>query len=669
MKRFTFFIVSLVFLALPGISKAATLLLSPQVGNFSVGSTFNVSILLDTKGQSVNALEVSLSFPPDMLQVISPSTGRSIIEVWTASPKFDNKSGKIELRGGIPGGISASSALVSTVTFRVKSVGESAIKFLDNSKVLLNDGLGTNVLNQTVNGVYGFNLPPPAGPTVVSDTNPDQATWYSSKTVSLKFISQGGGTEDGYSYILSDNPTTIPDDISEGKKNSVSYTNLTDGTHYFHVKAMRAGSWGGTTHFAIKIDSTPPADFKIDIAPSARTSTRQPIIQFLTTDTLSGIESYDLKIVPLSAYGNKTSAGEFFIEAESPYFPQTLSVGNYDVIVRAYDKSGNFREVTKRLQVVAPVFSFISADGIKIWSILIPWIYVWIFLFLCIIALAYLAHRTRRWRHTVHSAQTEGKLPEDVQRELEELKKYREKYGTAVLVLALILSLTLIFPGLTEAQTPQIAPPLIQSISKNISNEEIFYVGGKTDFADEKVIIYLQNLQTGETFSQYIESDSKGDWFYRHGGFLSPGNYLLWTQGKIGEELSPPSPQAKMTVSRTAVEFGSGRLSYEMIYLLIVILLSVCLLGLGIYIIFHLYHGKKKHAELKKDIMEAEESIKRGFAVLKRDIEAELRLINKMKLSSAMSAEEKIRENQLLSDLENIQQKIGQEIWEISEEA
>src|SRR3989344_808899 len=137
MTRRIFLIIFFVFLFSPKITQAATFLLSPQGGTFSIGSTFDVSILLDTKGQSVNALEVALSFPPDMLQVASPLTGQSVIGVWTATPKFDNRNGKIRLQGGIPGGITASSALVSTITFRVKSIGEALVKFDDASKVLL----------------------------------------------------------------------------------------------------------------------------------------------------------------------------------------------------------------------------------------------------------------------------------------------------------------------------------------------------------------------------------------------------------------------------------------------------------------------------------------------------------------------------------------------------
>ena len=659
MNRRIFLIIFFVFVLFPTTSKAATFLLSPSSGTYSIGS----------EGESINALEVSLSFPPDMLQIVSPSTGQSVIGVWTATPKFDNVNGRMELQGGIPGGITSSNALVATVTFRVKSVGDGIVKFLDKSKVLLNDGRGTNALKETRNASYKFKLPPPAGPEVVSDTNPDQATWYPNKTVSLRFINEASGVE-GYSYIFSDEPTTTPDNISEGKKNSVSYTNIADGIHYFHVKSLRAGSFGGTTHFAIKVDATPPADFNIDVSPSSHTSSRQPVIQFTTSDALSGIDHYELKIISLSlGLGSDDNAVGLFIEATSPYVVSTLELGGYDAIVRAYDKAGNYREVTENLRITTPFFSFISSLGIRIGGLFIPWMWFWSISSLILIALLFLAYHVKAWRFHIHFAQEKKELPDHILSQLEELKKYREKYGAKLVMVLLILSSILMSSRSLNAQTPQIAPPLITNISKNISNEEIFYVGGKTDFANAQVIIYLQNLGTGETFSQFTESDNKGDWFYRHTNFLSPGNYLLWAQGKTGEELSPPGPQVKMIVNRTAVQFDGGRLSYEAIYLFIILLLSLAISGFIIYIIYHYYQGRKKHIEFQNDIKKAEESLLRGFAVLKRDIEAELSLIGKLKLSTALSTEEKQKESQLLYDLSDVEKRIGKEIWEISKEA
>ena len=223
-----------------------------------------------------------------------------------------------------------------------------------------------------------------------------------------------------------------------------------------------------------------------------------------------------------------------------------------------------------------------------------------------------------------------------------------------------------LFVDLAQAQKQvELSPPFVSSVSRNISNEEIFYIGGKTDVVNANVVIYLQNLQSGETLSESAQSDKKGEWFYRHPTFLSSGNYLLWTQTKVGEELSPPSPQIQMAVRPTAIQFGASRLSYETLYLIIVIILLIVIAGLASFIIFYTYHGRKKSKHFWKEIKEAEDAIHRGFAVIRRDIEAELALIKKVKLNKNLSAEEKVKEEQLLKDLEQIERYIGKEIWDV----
>jgi len=219
-------------------------------------------------------------------------------------------------------------------------------------------------------------------------------------------------------------------------------------------------------------------------------------------------------------------------------------------------------------------------------------------------------------------------------------------------------------PGVS-AQELQLEPPYISAVSRNISNEEIFYVGGKTEAADIEVVVYLQNLRTGETLSGTVTSDRRGDWFYRHNAFLSAGEYLLWTQSKLGEQTSPPSPQIRLQVEPTAIQFGASRVSYEVLYLAVSIVLFLALAGVGSYVFIHALRARRKHREFMKELKEAEESIKRGFAVLKRDIAAELAVIKKARLSKELSQEELLKETQLLEDLEMVEKRIGKEVWDV----
>ncbi|MEK7764720.1 MAG: hypothetical protein AAB368_00650, partial [bacterium] len=566
-----------------------------------------------------------------------------------------------------------SKGLVTSLTFRVKSVGTALVRFGDSSRVLLNDGKATDALTETASGYYQLALPPPAGPIVISETHPLQSIWYANPNVTLAWDSDPG--VEGYSYVLNDEPADVVDDISEGTKNSIVYRGVADGTHYFHLKALRDETWGGTTHFAVRVDATPPASFPIEVAPGARTVRRQPVIQFSTTDFHSGIDHYELKIVPLAPENTAKAITKFgsgdeaiFVEAQSPYLTPALDLGTYDAIVRAYDRAGNYREVIRKLTIVNQIFQVVAGRGLVIGSQLtLPWNAVWAIAAVLIAFLAVLGWRTRVRHRAIDARRAASELPPNVRSQLDELKRFREKYGTTLaLLFALGLSFALSAPvRAAEEQRALISPPRVPTVSRDISNEEIFYVGGRTDAPQTDVVLYLQDLRTGEASSFRVVSDKRGEWFYRHHTFLPSGSYLLWAQARMGAEQSPPSPQVQFAVERTAFQFGSTRLSFETLYLLIIIVLAVVLVGLILYVVFHATAARRKHFAFMKEVREAEESIRRGFAVLRRDIEAELAVVRKAKLSKELSEEERVRETQLVKDLEWVERYIGKEVWDV----
>jgi uncharacterized membrane protein len=660
----------------PSTTFAGQYFLGPATGTYSVGSTFDVQVLLNTDEQSVNALDVDIRFPADRLQLVSPKTSVSVIEVWTSQPKFNNSQGTIRLQGGIPRGINVNNALVATLTFRVKSVGNAIIRFGDNSKILLNDGLGTNDLRRKGDGIYTLTLPPPAGPTVVSETHSVQGQWYSNSNLVLRWT-VGEGV-DGYSFILDQNPVSIPDDVLDGKMENVVYKDLADGQYYFHIKSFRNGAWGGITHFAINIDTESPAQFPIEILPATRSTVKDPVIKFTTTDTRSGVDHYELKIVSLnpiiedgSENGVKIGDQDFFIEAQSPYVSSKLDIGAYDVIIRAIDKAGNIQESVKRFNITTGFFAWSSREGLIIGQWLLSWVWLLLILIILIAILIYVGSKIRRRHEEIARAHVSHDLPDSVRKQLLELKRYKSKYGAAVILLMFIASTILLLSGnkvFAEEEkggVVELSPPYVTTVSKNVSNSEIFYVGGKTENKDTEVIIYTQNLTTGETSSFNVTSNKKGEWFYRHNSFLSPGSYVIWTQAKIGDIVSPPSPQIEMKVERAAITFGVTRIGYETIFGIVTVFLLLIVLFLIFYIIYHAYHQKKKHILLSKEISEAEESIRRGFAVLRRDIEQEINRLKKNQLSREATEEERRHEEALFKDLKDIEERIGKEVWDI----
>ncbi len=350
------FIILAGFILLPKVSnaqKGATLYMSPGSGSFFVDSTFSVSIFVNTGGQDINAVKVGIKFPPDKLQIVSPTAGKSFISVWVSQPEFSNIDGIMNLTGGLPSpGINTSSGLVTTIIFRVKRPGEANVEFIDSSKILKNDGQGTNVLNSLIGGRYTLLVPPPEGPIVTSLTHPDKNNWYSDPNPVFSWTKDEGVDE--FSYEFNRQPRSVPDNVSEGSHMIQEYSKITDNIWYFHVRARKT-TWGGTTHFPVLIDTTPPASFIPKLDSKTITEIQRGNIYFVTTDNASGIDHYELKIEKLDDI-QQSNVTPFFFEISSPYRLPSLNVGNYKITVRAYDKTSNWIDESVTLKVIAVTF-------------------------------------------------------------------------------------------------------------------------------------------------------------------------------------------------------------------------------------------------------------------------------------------------------------------------
>lgn len=410
-------------------AEGASLYFSPSSGTFFVGSTFDVSVFVNTDGEDINAVEVNLKFDPKKLQVASPTAGKSFIEVWVAQPTYSNIKGIINFIGGVPSpGINTSAGLVSTITFRVIEPGETSISFSDTSQVLRNDPRGTDVLTSLGRGNFTLLIPPPEGPKVSSPTHPDQNKWYKNNNPTFSWEKEEGVTD--FSYSFDQDPMGTPDNLSEGSHTSISYSEVKDGMWYFHIKAKKAGTWGGMSHYLVRIDVTPPALFNPTVEPSKKTSNKEPLVSFITTDALSGISYYRIKYINITPKTATEDEVGFFTEVTSPYKLSSLNIGKYLVVVRAYDIAGNWREGTINIEIV-PGRIFFVRRGIQFKDITLPW---WLILLIAvIILLIYLSFYRKKQRYRVGEKETKLK---EINKKLEEqfrkiINRFKKRtYGT-----------------------------------------------------------------------------------------------------------------------------------------------------------------------------------------------------------------------------------------------
>jgi len=428
MKKVFFILIILIisFGVTSGVkAEGASLYISPQTGTFFIGSTFDISIFVNTGGNNVNAVKVDLKFDQRKLQIASPTAGRSFISVWISQPTFSNIEGTAVFRGGVPSpGINTSSGLVSTITFRAIQLGEAVVSVSDSSLVLLDDGKGTNVLNSVGRGVYTISIPPPEGPKVFSSTHPDQNKWYNNNSPTLSWEREEGVTD--FSYSIDESFSGVPDNVSEGDHTSVSYADLEDGIWYFHIKAKKGNVWGGITHYILLIDITPPAAFTLAFEPTLRSpvmTSQEPTISFITTDGLSGLSHYELKVIDLTEGLQKEA--QFFIEVSSPYKLPSMAAGEYEIRVRAFDLALNWQDSNKKIEVIPTEKMFyITKGGIDIWTFFVPWkILILILLLLIIVILVIVFWWRRRQKNLRQKREALKSIEEKAKQNGEEIKQ------------------------------------------------------------------------------------------------------------------------------------------------------------------------------------------------------------------------------------------------------
>jgi hypothetical protein len=343
----------------------STLFLSPRTATLLEGSTMEISVFVNTENTSINTVQLDLTFDPTKMIIISPSNANSSIGIFIDPPTFSNTKGTLNLSGVITNGIKTKSGLLTTITFKAISTGRAVVSISKSSKVLANDGLGTEVETQFDRGNYNILPVPPAGPKVFSETHPFQNLWYNNHNPQIAWDKDPGVTD--FSYILDDKPFTVPDNDVDSTNTVVSYQDLSDGIRYFHIKAKKQGVWGPTTNFIIRIDTAPPAEFKPKFQFLTSSSTDGVIVSFFTTDILSGLDHYEVGVLSKNRTPDELP---IFQQSDSPY-QFLLPPEGARVTIRAFDRAGNSIDESIDITSLTGVYNFLKQNYIIVILLLI----------------------------------------------------------------------------------------------------------------------------------------------------------------------------------------------------------------------------------------------------------------------------------------------------------
>ena len=141
MKKF------LLLVILIGISFVKAAVIEPKIDikEIKKNNFLIVSIYLNTQFEGINAVEVYVNFS-DNLVFLDYLDGKSIITNWLEKPHLqsgDVRRPQLVFSGIIAGGIIGKNLNLVDLVFKAKEGGEAKIEIDKKSKVLLNDGLGT----------------------------------------------------------------------------------------------------------------------------------------------------------------------------------------------------------------------------------------------------------------------------------------------------------------------------------------------------------------------------------------------------------------------------------------------------------------------------------------------------------------------------------------------
>ena len=358
-------------------AEAASFSIAPAQGNYYLGENITVRVELDSPTQAANAVSGVITFPVDKLQVVSLTKGATI-DFWVEQPTFSNTQGTIRFEGiTFNPGFSGYGGRILTIVFKGRTTGEASMNFLSGS-ILANDGEGSDI-TQVKQGASLTLLParpkPPEPPgdliIVTSPTHPESSRWYSNREPRFNLTFPSSTT--AVSVLLDINATTSPPTTTKELVTTYDSPSLSDGVWYLHTRGKTPTGWSSPGHFGVRIDTKAPEPFTISLSNgSGATNFYSSEVVFGTTDTLSGMERYEVFVNNQKISTLTASSGESYQRVQLPY----QAWGTRIVRVVAFDQAGNKTESIAEFVVSLSIWLFIIVALLLLFIAVLIWFFV-----------------------------------------------------------------------------------------------------------------------------------------------------------------------------------------------------------------------------------------------------------------------------------------------------
>lgn len=138
----------------PAVTAQSALSLSPSSSTITSGQDFSVQVRVNTNGQTINGVDAELSYPVNLIEVLSINDTNSNFEI---KAEKTASNGVITLAYGTNTPKSGN-LLVATINMRARGSGVANINF-SSSSVVTSDVSNGDVLNSRTNGSYTIVAP------------------------------------------------------------------------------------------------------------------------------------------------------------------------------------------------------------------------------------------------------------------------------------------------------------------------------------------------------------------------------------------------------------------------------------------------------------------------------------------------------------------------------
>jgi hypothetical protein len=132
------------FLLLVSPVKAAEIYFGAQSPTVVVGQLFEVGVFLNTKEETLNALEGEIVIPTDAVALREVRDGGSVVNLWLEKPKASISGDKVAFSGVLPGGYAGPRGYLFSLILEAKKDGPFSVSSLQEH-MYRHDGEGTEI--------------------------------------------------------------------------------------------------------------------------------------------------------------------------------------------------------------------------------------------------------------------------------------------------------------------------------------------------------------------------------------------------------------------------------------------------------------------------------------------------------------------------------------------